>query len=474
MGNLKQDLENQISSLSETLENAFLDFAHFAKESWLLLCVLLAVLMGIWWFADPPPPSHISMATGAPGGSQYELGKKYAAFFAKKGITINLIQTTGAVENLSLLTGNAHPVDTGFIQAGTVDPATLQDKGLVSLGAIEYTPIWFFYRGPLRKEVDFEAVNGRLKYFPNAKISIGTPGNGTYAQTIHILETAGVNPNDPQFVKLSGKQSVDALLRGQIDAAFIADAHQASNVTTLVNDPNIHFSSIKWDAGFVRLLPYLQVLDIPAGGVNMAQKIPPEDVRLLVTTTHLLVDQKLHPAIQYLFLAAEKEINGHPGFFAHRGEFPSFKGSGLPESPVFQRYEQNGQPWLMNYLPFWLAELMNRLAVIVLPFLAIAYPLLSSLPKFKTQQIYMRINRMYGILKGYELELAQGYDASLVDGYLEKLDHLEYQALKLKVPKNMSTDYYALRTNNNYVRDCLNRGEKPYEVPRKMGASPNL
>ena len=471
MASIKEGLSEAWQGFRESVSALTQDFTQFIQESWWILCLILSVLMVAWWYMDPPPPSHFSMATGAPGGSQYELGKKYASFFEEKGIRIDLVQTTGAVENLSLLTDGGRKVQAGFIQAGTVEPDVLESKGVVSLGAIDYTPIWFFYRGPLRKEVDLEALNGRLKYFPNSKISIGTPGNGTFLQTTRLLEAAGINVNDPQFVHLSGQKSVEAILKGEIDGAFIADLYSAKNVTKLINEPSIHFSSFKWDRGFARVLPYLQILSIPAGGVSVAHKMPPENVDLLATTTHLVVDEKLHPGIQYLFIAAAKEINGKPGFFSYRGEFPSFKNSGLPESPVFQRYEQNGQPWLMNYFSFWLAELINRLAVIVLPFLVIAYPILSSLPKLSAERVYKKINRIYGALKSYELALSKDYDPTRLSEYLIKLDHLEYLALKLKVPKSMSTDYYALRTNINYVRDCLNRGEKPYRLSENLAQS---
>jgi NMT1-like family len=468
MASIKEGLGEVWQGVQESVSLLIQDFIQFIKESWWILCSILSVLMVVWWYMDPPPPSHFAMATGAPGGSQYELGQKYASFFEEKGIKIHLVPTTGAVENLSLLTDGSRKVQAGFIQAGTVEPDILEAKGVVSLGAIDYTPIWFFYRGPYRKEIDLEALNGRLKNFPNSKISIGTPGNGTFLQTTRLLEAAGVNTKDPQFVHLSGQKSVDAILKGEIDGAFIADLHSAKNVMKLINEPSIHFSSFKWGAGFARVLPYLQILSLPAGGVSVAQKIPPENVDLLVTTTHLVVDENLHPAIQYLFIAAAKEINGKPSFFAHRGEFPSFKNSGLPESPVFQRYEQNGQPWLMNYFSFWLAELINRLAVIVLPFLVIAYPILSSLPKLRAERIHKKINGIYGALKDYEFALSKDYDPERISEYLIKLDHLEYRALKLKVPKSMSTDYYALRTNINYVRDCLNRGEKPYRLSEKL------
>ena len=462
MANIKQDIKNIWFGLCESTLNSIQDFVQFFKEAWLILILLLTFLMAVWWYSDPPPPSHIAMATGASGGNFHELGEKYAKYFKARGITIEQVETEGAVENFNVLANPKNNVQAALIQAGTIDPAVFQSKGIVSLGAIQYNPIWFFYRGPLRKEIDFEAEGGQLKYWSNLKISIGSPGSGAYAIATIILSVSGVDVNNPQFVELPVKESVEAIQNGGIDAMFMADAGLSSNALRLLEDPAIHLGVIKRSQGYAYQLPFLQVITIPEGGINMARHIPAEDVGILISTSHLVVNEKLHPAIQYLFIAAEKEINGQRGFLSRRGEFPAFKGSGLPESPVFLRYEQNGQPWLMNYFPFWLAELLNRLAVLVLPFLVVIYPLLSSLPKFKTNRIMNRINRMYGVLKGYEVELANGYDPRSIGDYLKKLDDLEHQALKLDVPKSMSNEYYALRTNINYVRDCLSRGEKPY------------
>lgn len=472
MAEVKQDIYEMVLAVYETAKDNLRDFLQLLKETWHVLLILFALLMLAWWHLDPPPPSHIVMATGTPGGTYHQLGQRYAKFFESRGIKLEQVETIGAAENLRLLTTKGeHKVQAGFVQAGLVDPDSM--KGLVSLGAVVYTPIWFFYRGEYRKEIDFEVVDGQLKHFPNYRISIGTIGSGTYAQASKLLRVSGADLDGPQFIRMQVKDSVQALKRGEIDAVFIADSHIAKNVQELLDvyDPNIHISSIKRAPGYARLLKHLQILNLPEGGVDMAHRIPRENTVLLATTTHVVVDEKLNSAIQYLFIAAEKEINGRPGFFATRNEFPKMTDAGIPESPVFERYEKSGQPWLMTYLPFWLAELVDRLVIVVFPFLIIAYPFLTSLPKFKAKRIYTRINRIYGVLKGYEIELAHGYDPALVDTYLKKLDHLEYLALKLNVPKNMSNDYYALRTNINYVRDCLNRGEKPYRIREEMPTS---
>jgi hypothetical protein len=188
---------------------------------------------------------------------------------------------------------------------------------------------------------------------------------------------------------------------------------------------------------------------------------------MLATTTNLLIDDRMHPAIQFLFLQAATEINGRATFFAERGEFPSFKNTMFPESPVAIHFENNNYPFLvtlLSHLPFWLAELINHIVFMVLPFLIISYPLLQALPGFRTRRMQNKINRLYADLKSFEQELLENFDLSQRDDYLMRLHLLEYRALNIKVSKRLASEYYSLRTSIDYVRNCLNRGVQPYQI----------
>jgi hypothetical protein len=118
----------------------------------------------------------------------------------------------------------------------------------------------------------------------------------------------------------------------------------------------------------------------------------------------------------------------------------------------------------MTFFPFWLAELINRLVFVFLPFCAIAYPALISLPGYRNKRMRRKLNKLYGNLTTFEQELTENFSPSAKNEYLKKLDLLEYEALKLAVPRSMSGDYYALRTSIDYVRNCLNRGVQPYRL----------
>ena len=461
MGSFKENTRETLLGLKETIGEKWFDFTQFLKEAWPVLLLLLAILMGVWWYADPPPPRHVQMATGSPGGSYEVLGKKYAEYFATKGITLELVQTMGAQENISRLSDRNDSIQAAFVQAGLEHSKNI--SGIQSLGSIGYDPIWFFYRGPEVKNSEFQVIAGHSKYFSNRRISVGVEGSGTYAQTSRIIKLSGLDHADLRFLHYPGERAVKALQSGEIDGAFIVDALEAPNVQTLLKDPSLHLVTFRRAEAFTKLMPYVQILNVPEGSFDLERNFPSQDIKLIATTTNLLIDDRMHPAIQFLFLEAARHINGKQSFFAQRDEFPSFKDSLWPESPVAVHYEKNRYPLIAAHFSFWLAEFINRLLFILLPFCVIAYPVLRSLPSFRTRLMYNKINRLYGELKTFEQNLLATFDAAQRDEYMKKLDILEYQALNIKVSKRLAGDYYTLRTSIDYVRNCLNRGVHPYQ-----------
>lgn len=465
MGSFKENLQETLLGISEGAQDAWSDFTQFLRETWPILILLLCILMGIWWYADPPPPRHVLMATGSTGSSYEALGKKYAEYFKEKGITLEIVPTLGAQENIDRLSDRNDPVQVAFVQAG-VDHAR-EVTGIQSLGAIAYDPIWFFYRGPEIKEADFLAIDDGIKHFANKKISIGIDGSGTHTQAVKILKASGYEKG-LQVLNLSGHDAAKALKAGEIDGAFIVDSYEAPNVQELLNDKSLHLVTFKRAAAYAKAIPYLSILDVPQGSFDLVRNFPSSNMKLLATTTNLLIDDRMHPALQFLFLEAAREINGKESFFSERGEFPSFKDSMLTESPVAVHYEKNNYPLLTSYFPFWVAELINRLVFILLPFCVLGYPILQALPSFRTRRMQNKINRLYGSLKYLEQELLNGFTDEQRDEYLRKLDLLEYQALKITISMRLSSDYYGLRTSIDYVRNCLNRGSHPYQYSESV------
>ncbi|MBU3621768.1 TAXI family TRAP transporter solute-binding subunit [Polynucleobacter sp. CS-Odin-A6] len=461
MGSIKHDITESCLGIYETALEKWDDLTQFLVETWPLLLILFLGLLGVWWYADPPPPRQVLIATGQPGGSYEILGKKYAAFFEKKGITLELLATEGAEENIAHLVDRKDPVQAAFVQAGAFNSHDV--KGVESLGAIAYAPIWFFYRGPELKDTDFQSIKVASQFFLNSRISVGQKGSGSYAQAMHMLKANGFEEGR-NFVHLPGLKAAEALQKGEIEGAFIVDDYEAPVVQKLLADPNLRIAAYPRAEALIRSMPFLQILNVPMGSFSLTRNFPSTDIKLMASTTNLLIDDRMHPALQFLFLEAAREINGKASFFAEYGEFPSFKNIGLPESPVALHYEKNGSPLLMLYFPFWLAELINRLVFVFLPFCAVAYPVLLMLPGYRNKRMQRKIDLLYITLKTYEQELTENFSPEVKDEYLKKLDLLEYEALKLQVPKSLTGSYYSLRTSIDYVRNCLNRGIHPYQI----------
>jgi TRAP-type uncharacterized transport system substrate-binding protein len=462
MSSVKEDVKDTWLGLYEAVRDGWANFVQFLRETWPLLLLLFAGLMLVWWLADPPPPKRILMATGTEGGSYQMLAKKYVDYFAKKGVTLELVPSRGAQENIARLSDRKDSVQAAFVQAGIYNPNGI--AGIESLGSVAYEPIWFFYRGPALEAVDFHLQGDRFKKLLSKKTSIGDVGSGTHSQALHLLKAAGLEHYIPQFLTLSSAEGISALLRGEIDVLFLVDQLESPNIQKLLNTPGLNLLGFNRVEAFARILPYLEILTVPTGSFSLTRDFPPQTIRLLSTTTQLLVDDRMHPALQYLFLEAAEAINGKQSFFAKRGEFPKFNRSAFPESVVATRFEKSGVPPIMDYLPFWVAEFVHRMFILVLPFMVFAYPVISRLPNYRSRRVQVRIQKMYGILWGFEQELAVNFDPALCDEYIKQVNQMEAEALTLKVPKSMASDYYSLRSSMDYVRNCLIRGERPYST----------
>lgn len=278
---------------------------------------------------------------------------------------------------------------------------------------------------------------------------------------MHMLSLNGLDQS-PNLLAMPTAEGVDAINRGTIDAIFLIQGAQSNNVQRLLANPELHLANFVRAEAYAQNIPYLERLIIPMGGLDLKRNFPVESTQLIATTTELVIKNHLHPAIQMLFMQAAHEINGKEGFFTKRDEFPAFRGSGLRESEQAALYYQKGLPFLMNYLPFWLAEFVHRTLFFLLPLIVIAFPVLKYLPEFWEKRLRDRINGVYAQLEKLEQEMTSTFDSAQQAAYLSRLDEIEQMAFKLKHSKAHSLEYYTLRGHIDYVRSCLQAG-KPYQ-----------
>ena len=155
---------------------------------------------------------------------------------------------------------------------------------------------------------------------------------------------------------------------------------------------------------------------------------------LFAPKASLVVRNDVHSAIQFLLLNAAVQIHSGPGIFQRAGQFPAAEAIDAPLSSEAIQFYKSGRPFLQNYLPFWAASLVARLLVVLIPILGIMYPLLRFLPAMYGWMMRRKISRLYGELRFLEAELPARTGAQDRRTMAARLDHLEQQANRLRIP----------------------------------------
>jgi len=394
------------------------------------------------------PPRVIVMATGPEGDTYHDIGQRYRAVLARANVEVQLVPTAGSVENLaSLLNANSR-VNVALIEGGVF--GTRDASGVESLGTIFYEPLWWFHRGAI-EGAGTEALRDR-------KISIGPEGSGTRALSLELIKRSGMEGRFAQVLALAPRAAGEELRAGDIDVAFIMTSWESPVVQQLLADERIGLSGFPHADAFVALYPFLTKVVVPRGVTDIWTDRPPADVVLMATKASLVVRKDLHPAIQYLLLNAALEIHSGPSIFNRPNQFPAPEAIDIPLSGEALRFYKSGLPFLNDYFPFWVAALLGKLIVLLIPILGVLYPMVRFLPRTYDWLMRSKVLRMYGELRLLEDEVAnvRGSGGATAD-MIARLDRLEQEANRLRLPVTYATMLYTLRDHIDLVRAGLNK-----------------
>jgi TRAP-type uncharacterized transport system substrate-binding protein len=402
--------------------------------------VVLLLVVALWvafQFVKPAPPRSFVMTTGAPDGAYHLFSERYRAKLSQQGITIELRPSAGAVENLDRLTDESSGVAAGLVQSGLASDET---RGITSLGAMFYEPVWVFYRGSRRLE--------RLNELAGLRIAVGTVGSGTRAVARRLLEAS--LGDRARLLDLGGLEAVEALRLERVDAVFLVGAPDAATVQRALSLKGVRLMSLLNAEAYARRFPFLTTVLLPRGVIDLAADVPPESVTLLAPTANLIVRDDLHPALVSLLLQAASEVHAPAGILQRRGEFPAPREVDIPLSDDAVRYYRSGKPFLQRFMPFWVANFIERTVVLLVPLLAILLPALRFAPALYRWRVRARILRWYTELR--QLEASPPSEASL-----QRVEQIERGVRDIRVPLGYSGDVYHLRSHCALVREALER-----------------
>ena len=417
----------------------------------ILVVVVLLVLAYFW--LDPEPPRHVILGTGPEESAYDEFGKRYAAELKRYGITVELRHTAGSRENLVLLRDGKQKVDVAFVQGGASETIRTKEEEdmepIESLGSLFFEPVWVFYRADSFKDLKM------LTQLRGKRVNIGARGSGTPGIFMRLMAANQMEREDITRSALPDQDAVIALLEKQLDAIVLIAAPEAPFVQMLLDTPGIKLFETVHAEAYARRYRYIRPVILPRGVAHLSRDIPSRDVQLIATTTSLVARQDIHPALIQLLVQAASRIHSGPGWISRAGEFPSAAANEFQLAKDAERYYRNGPPLLQRYLPFWLANLIDRMWVALFSIIVVLLPISRMIPPLYRFRVRYKIFRWYRNLRAIEAELDANQRSR--DELMGSLDKLEARVAAVRVPLAYNNELYSLRSHIDMLRTRLQK-----------------
>ncbi len=423
------------------------DASSAQPRNYLIVAVVLSAIAFFiaFGFVEPPPPDSLRIAAGAKGGAYYAFAERYREALARDNITLEILETAGSLENLALLQDREEDIDIALLQGGILEESV---EGLEALASVFTEPLWVFYRKP--EDVD------QLPDLLGRNIAAGAEGSGTRHLALRLLADNGINVENSILLALGSSEGAAALIAGDVDAAFFVTNASSKIVQKLLRTPEIALMTFSRAQAYAQRDNAMSAIVLYEGVIDLARDIPHKDRELLAPTATLIARKGLHPALASLLLQTLEDVHGEGGLFEKPGTFPSPERIALPNSPEADRFFRSGRPFLQRVLPFWIANLVDRLLVLAIPLLTLIIPLIRILPPVYRWRVRNRVNRLYASLARLEARYETGEVSR--DEAIEEIKNLNEKAGDVAMPKSYVGELYDLRFHLDRVRQRLEEG----------------
>jgi hypothetical protein len=299
-----------------------------------------------------------------------------------------------------------------------------------------------------------------LSELAGKRLAIGPAGSGTRDLALTLLHLNGIEPGGAtQLLDLEGGDAAQALLDGKVDAIFLmGDSASPALIRQFLQSREIQLFDFVQADGYIRQISYLSKLVLPQGAIDFGKNIPPHDINLIGPTLEILARTDLHPALSDLLLQAAHEVHSKPGLLKRRGEFPAPLEHDFPISTDASRFYSSGTSFFYRYMPFWLASIVRRVLFAIVPVVVLLIPGLKVLPSLFRMRMQLRIRRWYRALLALERGFSGATGVEKRREMITKLNHIETEVNRLKVPASFADQFYGLREHIEFVRGRLTEG----------------
>ncbi len=424
---------------------------EFIKVWGLLTLIVVLGFVITYQYVGAPPPKVVRIATGAKNGAYYTFAHEYARLLANDGISLEVVPTAGSVENLQLL--NKGEVSLALVQGGS---ATKEDKErLHSLGSLFLEPIWIFTRK--------QSAIKRFLELKGKRVSIGVAGSGTHLLSTQLLSAAGITEANTRLIREDGTQALDSLSQGKTDAAFFVASPEAPIIHKLFAEPAAELLDFDRAPAYGRVFPFLTQVTLSEGVISLQQNIPSHDTPLVAASANLTARGDLNASLIPAVLNAVTKVHQAGGVLEHKRQFPSVDFVDLPLNEDARRYLTNGPSFLFRWLPYGTAVLLDRLKILVLPFLALLIPLFKIAPPLYNWRIRSKIYRWYSDVREIDSMIQKNTIIGDAAAVRDRLNELEHQVASISVPLSYAAELYHLRLHIGFVRGRIEKlaGDEP-------------
>ena len=439
--------------LGLVLKHEFIAIKESLVELRKIAIVILLIIGGVIIYLKPFPFTGITIATSYKGGDWYQFGESAISLLKERGINLEVVATSGTIENAEELNDPKSKVNAGFVYAAALSKD--QQRELYSLGSISYDPVWIFYRNELANKIT--TIQDLSKY----RVSLPPKKSGSYILTKKLFEANGIDiDSNPHFVSSSWEDLRANILSDKADVYIFITTIIDPLVEELIHSPKMTLFNFPSALAYQRKFNYLDAVIIPAGSINIEKKLPVRDISLIATTTTLAVRKDLHPSLQLALLVTSKQViqDSSRLFFSKRNEFPDYFDPSIHISPIARNYYNYGPPKTTEYLPYWLVVFINRFWFVLIVAFAIIYPLSKLNFHLRRFRFIIRERTHYEMLLNMEKEITgKKLSSEEKEKLLKKLDMINKQALQHFVPVGEEADYFLFVNALQLLRNKIER-----------------
>lgn len=404
---------------------------------------VVAAVGGIVWALDLAPPRALTIAAGRAGGGYHTIAERYRGILAEDGIRLTILETAGSVENARRLA--AGEADVALIQGGVPVP---EEAGVEALAAVFLEPFFVFHRGEITDAAD-PTTWGDLR------VAVGEAGSGTRAAMEEAIRVLGLTLKSGALRPIGGSAAAEALLAREVDVAVFVAPVNAPYLQPLLRDPDILIAPIRDSEALARRLSYVRMVDIPPAAIDYPLRLPPERVELTAMVAALVAREDLHPALVDRLVRAAERIHATPSLVDSGRSFPNAHGLELPMNPQALALLREGPGALDEVLPYWIGAQVNRIALLLVPILVLALPLVRVLPGLYAWRMRARVYCRYDELIAIDRESTKATTPERRRALIARLDEIDAEAQRIKVPASYRERAYALRLHIDLVRQRL-------------------